>query len=341
MASRRKGPPRSTPTLQQVARVAGVSIATASRVVTGTVPVSPDRRARVEQAVALLGYVPDERARDLRRNAQKAVGLIIPSLASPLYGAVFRILHRQLQDDGFTLLAFESDADRESERAAVEVLVRSHARAVIVAAATGLAPEIMQLLRRRDIRVIFFDDRPPEPGATCVCVDDRAGARLLTEHLVGLGHTRIALLSGALDGSTGVDRHAGYIEALDTAGIAPDPELVRAFDWTLAAGQRATAELLDLASPPTALLAVDPVLAAGALVEVRERRLVIPDDLSLASFFESDHIRYVDPAITCLTGMDQGIAAALVAALDGEVAPGRIDVPFTPVFRGSTAPPRA
>ena len=340
MASRRKGPPRSTPTLQQVARVAGVSIATASRVVTGTVPVSPDRRARVEQAVALLGYVPDERARDLRRNAQKAVGLIIPTLGSPLYASVFRLLHRRLQDDGFTLLAFESEADRDSERAAVEVLVRSHARAVIVAAATGLAPDVMQLLRRRDIRVVFFDDRPPEPGAICVCIDDRAGARLLTEHLVGLGHTRIGLISGSLDGSTGVDRHAGYIEALDAAGITPDPELVRGFDWRLETGQRATAELLDLERPPTALLATDPVLTAGALLEVRERRLVVPDDLSLASFFESDHIRYVDPAITCLTGMDEGIAAAIVAELDGEPAAGRVDVPFVPSYRGSTAAPR-
>jgi LacI family transcriptional regulator len=319
--------------------MAGVSIATASRVVTGAVPVSADRRARVEQAIAELEYVPDERARDLRRATTRTVGVLLPSLASPLHGEIFRRVHRALQRKGSTVLVFESDGDRVAERAAVDVLVRSHARAVVVAAATGLAPDAMQLLRRRDIRVVFFGDRPPDVRQACVCVDDHGGSRLLTDHLTGLGHRRIGLLCGALDGSTGFDRRAGHLDALAAAGIDHDPDLVAAFDWTLPSGRDAAGRLLDLADPPTAILAAHPVLAAGALLAIRERDLRIPDDVSLASFFESDHIRYVAPAITCLTGIGEAMADAIVDAL-AHRRTGRIDVPVAVALRPSTGPPR-
>jgi DNA-binding LacI/PurR family transcriptional regulator len=341
MPGRRKGPPRATPTLQQVARVAGVSIATASRVVTGAVPVSPDRKIRVEQAIALLGYVPDERARDLRRNAQKTVGLVIPSFASPLHGSVFRLLHRHLAAVGFTLLVYETGGDPAAEQGAVESLIRGHARAIAVAAATGLAPDVMAVLRRRDIRVVFFDDRPPEPTATSICSDDRGGARLLTDHLIELGHRRIGLVSGALAGSSGVDRHAGYIEALRAADIPVVQDLVRGFGWTIEVGHQAADELLKLANPPTAILATHPVLAAGVVLAARARGLRIPDDLSLASYFESDHIRYLDPPITALTGVPEAIADALIDALLDGATPGRHDVSSVAAFRSSTAPPRS
>lgn len=339
MARRPKAPIKPNPTLEQVARLAGVSIATASRVVTGAVPVSADRRARVEQAIAELDYVPDERARDLRRATTRTVGIVVPSLASPLHGEVFRLVHRALQRRGSTVLTFESDDDRAVERAAVEVLVRSHARAVVVSAAAGLAADAMQLLRRRDIRVVFFGDRPPDPRQACVCVDDHGGARLLTEHLIGLGHRRIGLLCGALAGSSAIDRRAGHLEALATAGIPLDPRLVAGDDWTLQSGRTATAGMLALADRPTAILASHPVLAAGALLELREEGLRVPDDLSLASFFESDHIRYVTPAITCLTGVGEGMAEAIVGAL-GHRDAGRIDVPLVAALRPSTGPPR-
>ncbi len=339
MTRRANGPGRPNPTLEQVARLAGVSIATASRVVTGAVPVSPDRRARVEKAIADLEYVPDERARDLRRATTRAVGIVVPSLDSPLSGEVFRLVHRALQRGGSTVLVFESDGDRDAERAAVEVLVRSHARAVVVAAAAGLAPDAAQLLRRRDIRVVYFGDRPPDPRQACVCIDDHGGSRLLTEHLISLGHRRIALLCGALDGSTGVDRRAGHLEALATAGIESDPDLLAADGWTLPGGEAAAARLLDLPDPPTAILAASPMLAAGALLVLRERGLRMPDDLSLACFFESDHIRYVTPAITCLSNVGEAMAVAIIAALDHREA-GRIDVPVIAALRPSTGPPR-
>jgi DNA-binding LacI/PurR family transcriptional regulator len=341
VASQRTADDRAAPTLQQVARVADVSIATASRVVTGSVPVSPEKRARVEQAIALLGYVPDDRARDLRRNHSSTIGYLIPNLAAPLYGHVFRRLHRDLGARGFTLLAFESDGDRTAEKSAVEVLVRSHARAVVVASPAGLAPAQMQLLHRRNIRVVFIDDRPVDATASSVTIDDRGGARTLAEHLIGLGHRRVGLIAGVLDGSSGLDRHAGYVDALRAAGLELDPRLVSGYGWSIDAGRSAVEELMALAEPPTAILACDPLLAAGAVVSLRDRGLAIPDDVSLASFFDSDHIHFLEPAITCLAGIETALVDGIVEVLDAPDDTARHVVRTLEMqLGGSTAAPR-
>jgi LacI family transcriptional regulator len=332
--------PQSNPTLQQVARRAGVSIATASRVVTGSVPVSPDRRARVEQAIAELGYVPDERARDLRRaTTTRTVGIMVPSLADPLSAEVFQRVHRALRREGATVLLHESQDARDAERLAVDALLRAHARALIVSAARGLGTDSTHLLRRRDVRVVYFGDRPADVSQMSVGVDDHGGSRALTDHLLRLGHRRIGYLSGRLDGSSGADRRDGHVSALRVAGIAADPELTAAHTTTVAAGQAATGDLLRLPDPPTAVLAAHPLLAAGALLAIRERGLRVPDDVSVASFFESDHVRYVSPPLTCLTGIGEGTAQAVLAALDHR-EPGRVEVALTLALRPSTGPPR-
>jgi len=170
-------------------------------------------------------------------------------------------------------------------------------------------------------------------------VDDHGGSRALTEHLLRLGHRRIGYLSGRLDGSTGADRRDGHVSALRAAGLAADSELTGAQATTVAAGQATAGDLLRLPEPPTAILAAHPLLAAGALLAIRERGLRVPDDVSLASFFESDHVRFVSPPVTCLTGIGEGTARAVLAALDHR-EPGRIDVPLTLALRPSTGPPR-
>jgi LacI family transcriptional regulator len=332
--------PGSNPTLQQVARRAGVSIATASRVVTGAVPVSPDRRARVEEAIAELGYVPDERARDLRRaTTTRTVGIMLPSLADPLAAEVFQRLHRALRREGATVMLHESHDSRDGERLAVDALLRAHARAAIVSAPHGLGVDSTHLLRRRDVRVVYFGDRPADVSQMSVGVDDHGGSRRLTEHLLKLGHRRIGYLAGRVDGSAGADRRDGYVSALRTAGIAADLQLIAGQTTTAAAGHAAAGELLRLRERPTAILAAHPLLAAGALLAIRERGLRVPDEVSLASFFESDHIRYVSPPITCLDGIGEGTARAVLAALDHR-EPGRVDVPLTLAVRPSTGPPR-
>jgi len=331
---------RSNPTLQQVARRAGVSIATASRVVTGAVPVSPDRRARVEQAIAELGYVPDERARDLRRaTSTRTVAIMLPSLTCPIAADMFQRLHRALRREGATVLLYEAHDSRDAERLAVDALLRAHARAVVVSSARGLGVDSTQLLRRRDVRVVYFGDRPPDVSQMWVGIDDHAGARMLTEHLLRLGHRRIGYLSGRLEGSSGADRRDGHVSALRSAGIAADEALIGGGATTVAAGQGATTDLLRLEQPPTAILTAHPLLAAGALLAIRERGLRIPDEMSVATFFESDHVRYVSPALTCLTAVGDGMAQAVMTALDHR-EPGRVELPLTLAQRPSTGPPR-
>ena len=327
------------PTLEQVARHADVSIATASRVVTGSVPVSPARRERVERAISALGYVPDERARDLRRGAQRAVGFLVPTLDGPLYADVYRHVHRVLRRHGLTLVAFETAEEREAEAQAVEVLLRSGARALVAASAGGLADETLRRLAQRDVRVIHFDDRPPGDGVSSVTLADRDDVRELTQHLLAHGHRRIGFVSGALDGSSGRGRLEGYEEALRGAGLPVDPELVRGYGWTHAVGRRAADELLELARRPTAILTAHPCTVVGVVEAVRARGLRIPADVSLATAFEADQIRYLDPPITSMTGCDEVLGEAIARlVMATRYRPEQIVVRPTLATRASVGP---
>ncbi len=299
------------PTLEQVARRADVSIATASRVVTGSVPVSAARRERVERAIAELGYVPDERARDLRRGAQRAVGFLVPNLAGPLYADVYRRVHRIIRRQGLTLIAFETDDEPLAEVQAVEVLLRSGARALVAASAGGLGAATLERLARRDVRVIHFDDRPSSGDLSSVTLADRDDIRDLTRHLLDHGHRRVGFVSGALDGSSGRGRLQGYEEALAEAGLPVDADLIAGYGWTHAVGRQAADDFLALEDPPTAILTAHPCTVVGVVEAMRAAGLRIPDDMSVATAFESDQIRYLDPPITCMTGCDEGIGEAI------------------------------
>lgn len=330
----------ATPTLEQVARRAQVSIATASRVVTGSVPVSSARRERVEQAIADLGYVPDERARDLRRGAQRAVGFLVPNLGGPLYADVYRRVHRILRRRGLTLIAFETEDEPKAEAQAVEVLLRSGARALVAASAGGLENETLHRLARRDVRVIHFDDRPPHDGLSSVTLADRDDLHELTRHLLAHGHRRIGFVSGALDGSSGRGRLQGYQEAMEAAGLPVDPELVRGFGWSTAVGRQAGDELLALDEPPTAILTAHPCTVIGAVEALRAAGLRIPDDMSLATAFEADQIRYLDPPVTSMTGCDERLGDAIARlVLTDRYRPEQVVVRPSLAARGSVGPP--
>jgi transcriptional regulator with XRE-family HTH domain len=163
------------PTLEQVARRAGVSIATASRVVTGSVPVSPERRHRVERAIADLGYVPDERARDLRRGAQKAVALLVARLDSRREADLFRMLRGDLALRGLTLLALEALGDAQGEREAVDVLLRGGIRALVVSEGATVSGETIERLHRRGVRVVLVGGGDAPVGVTTITVERDGG----------------------------------------------------------------------------------------------------------------------------------------------------------------------
>ena len=329
------------PTLEHVARLAGVSIATASRVLTGSVPVSPERRLRVERAISDLGYVPDERARELRRGGgSRIVAFVVPRLADGLHVEVHAMLTRLLRPHGITLAAFETGGDPDAERAVVDVLLRSGARTLVAAAPAGLAVDTVVRLRRRDVRLLQFGDEPVDAAVSAVIGADRESFAALVSHLVSLGHRGIGHLAGDLRGSAARERLAGYRRALLDAGLPAGDELLRRDAGSVEASRAATLDLLGGGRPPTALAVAHPLQVVGVLGAARSLGLRVPHDLSLVSAFESEHVRHLEPRITAAVGLADAVAVELARLLvESPARTQQVVVRPEIAVRGSTAPP--
>lgn len=305
-------------TIEEVARAAKVSTATVSRVLNGSAPVAAATRERIQQAIDTLGYIPNDQARQLRRGRSGTIGFLVPDIADPSYAGVFQALSRAVRARGCTVVGFDSSGSPELEAEALDVLLRSRISGLAVASPGGLSPESLTLLRSRHVPVVFFDDRPDDVSVSSVTLDDRRGARLLTSHLLSLGHRRIGLVSGRLDGSSGIDRRDGYLDALHEHGVGSDPELIRGNGWGLEVGRAATEELLRLENRPTAIVTVDPLAVVGALAAIRAAGLAVPSEISLVNFSDAPHLRYLDPPITCLLGAEKATGKAIANLLFDE-----------------------
>jgi LacI family transcriptional regulator len=332
--------PASHATIDAVARRARVSIATVSRALNGSGAVATATLERVRRAADELGYVPNEQARHLRRGRTQAIGFLVPNIADPSYAAILQALTRTMCRLGSTVIAFDAQGDADLEAQALEVFLRSRVAGLALARTPALPAEAAARLAERDIPVVYFDDRPENTTASSVTLADRAGAQQLVSHLIQLGHRRIGLVSGRLDGSSGRDRRDGYLDALHEHGIGSDPDLIRGFDWGLEAGRTATAELLALSHPPSAILTVDPLAPVGALAAIRAAGLDVPRDISLVNFSDAPHLRYLDPPITCLAGAEEETAVAIADILLSDTQiPRAIQVELTLEPRDSHGPP--
>lgn len=330
-------------TIKDVAQEAGVSRSTVSRALTGNGYVSADIRTRVLKAAATLRYVPDAMARSLRQQASSTIGVLVSDLRNSFYADMAAGAGLAARRAGYTMVLVDDAAAPLSEIEAVKQLVELRVAGVIIA---PVSVEAVDYLLRNEVPVVEVDRQFAPGRCDAVVVDNRAGARELTAHLVGLGHTRIALLVDQVDWTTGRDRLDGYRDALAHAGIAAAEELVVSVGWTVDAVQARVADLLREGTPPTALLAVNNVVAEGAYRAVMDAKLRLPQDISLVSFDDASWMSMVDPGVTAAT---QDVAAL------GDIAVGRlltrIDVPDAPVqtvvlaarlvARGSTGKPAA
>ncbi|QAY71653.1 LacI family DNA-binding transcriptional regulator [Xylanimonas protaetiae] len=330
-------------TIKDVAQEAGVSRSTVSRALTGNGYVSADIRTRVLSAATRLRYVPDAMARSLRQQASSTIGVLVSDLRNSFYADMAAGAGLAARRAGYTMVLVDDFAAPSSEIEAVKQVVELRVAGVIIA---PVSVEAVDYLLRNEVPVVEVDRQFASGRCDAVVVDNRAGARELTAHLVGLGHTRIALLVDQVDWTTGRDRLDGYRDALAQAGVAADENLVVSVGWTADAVHARVAELLREDAPPTALLAVNNVVAEGAYRAVMDAKLRLPQDISLVSFDDASWMSMVSPGVT---------AATQDAAALGDIAVGRllnrIDTPDSPVqtvvlaarlvARGSTGKPTA
>ncbi|MFI7498105.1 LacI family DNA-binding transcriptional regulator [Streptomyces sp. NPDC049687] len=326
------------PTLADVAREVGVSAKTVSRVLNEDGPASAQTREQVLAAVAKLGFQPNLMARNIRVGGpDTTIGLVIPDLANPFFGAVARAIEDTVSDRGLTLLMGSSADAPDRERALTDKFLARRISILIVVPSVGADHSHLKTHRAAGLPIVFLD-RPGTGLATDIVVSsNRTGAHDGVTHLIAQGHRRIGFIGDLpVKLYTRRERLAGYRSALQEADIPQDRSLVtNAHDRRGAAG--ATSQLLRLADPPTALFAGNNIVAEGIVSELarsgrKDVAVVAFDDVALAEALE--------PALTVVAQdpeeLGRAAATAALSRLDGDRSRARtITVPTRLIVRGS------
>lgn len=326
------------PTLADVAREVGVSAKTVSRVLNEDGPVSPTTREQVLAAVAKLGFQPNLMARNIRVGGpDTTIGLVIPDLGNPFFGAVARSIEDTVRERGLTLLMGSSADDADRERALTDKFLARRVSILMVVPSVGADHSHLKSQRASGLPVVFVDRPGVGLSTDSVVSSNRAGAQEGVAHLVAHGHRRIGFVGDLpVRLYTRRERFAGYRAALQEAGIPYDRSLVTsAHDQQAAA--TATAQLLGLADPPTALFAGNNMVALGIVAELsRSGR----KDVALVAFDDVPLAEALEPALTVVAQDPEEIgrtaATTALSRLDGDRSRARtITVPTRLIIRGS------
>ncbi|MEV6283263.1 LacI family DNA-binding transcriptional regulator [Kribbella sp. NPDC051770] len=328
------------PTVQDVAREAGVSPSTVSRALHTRGYASPDVRERVRAAAARIGYVLDHNARNLRSRSSTSIGVLISDLRNPFYADLAAGIEEELRAAEYQMVLVNDNGEPAEEMRAAETLLAMRVPGVIVTPVTAACPRVLQ---DNGVHVVCADRELGRSGSDVVLSDNKAGARALTEHLIELGHTRIGLLIDETKWSTGAGRLAGFRAAHTDHDLEVDENLIAYTSFDADAAQRTTRRLLD-EQDVTAIISANNVLAQGALAEVKERKLKVPRQLSLAAYDDVPWMSLVQPALTTVdqhtVELGRNCARLLLARIHDELPARRRILRVAPqlVVRGSTGP---
>jgi len=318
-----------------VARVAGVSIKTVSRVVNGSLQVSEPTRARVLAAVAELAYVRNSVAHSLRTGSGDAIGVVIDSIADTFFAALVSVIEERMLAEGLGVLIASTGRSLSREKAQVARLVGQNVRALLIAPTGGEHDYVHDVLQ--GLPVVLVDREWEIPGYDTVLVQDRAGSRAAIDHLTAHGHRRIAFIGDDDDLPTIRQRRQGYLDGLADAKIDIDPVLLRTGCGEPDAAAAAVADLLALPNPPTAVFSSNPRASLGV---VRALHQGPRKDIALISFGDFALADSLDPAVTIVNQDPRRIGEAaadlLLARMRGENPEAtNIVLPVNVVPRGS------
>jgi LacI family transcriptional regulator len=283
--------------IEDVARQAGVSTATVSRVISGKPYVSEAVRQRVLETIAKLDYRPSRVARSLRVQRSSIIGLIISDIQNPFFTSVVRAVEDVAQQRGYSVILCNSDEDVEKELTYIELMLAEQVSGMIVSP-TASSNEMYRRLVELRVPVVAIDRRVEGVPMDMVVCDNVGAACAVVSHLIENGYRRIGAVLGSPDASTGAERYQGYIEALAGHGLPLLPELVRNGPPRSQNGYALTLELLAQTPLPDAIFTGNNLLTIGALRAIYESNLRIPDDIAVAGFDEMDWMFLVKPALT-------------------------------------------
>jgi LacI family transcriptional regulator len=332
--------PRPSPKLRDVARAAGVSLATASRALSEPALVREDTREHVKSVATMLGYVPHGAARALATRRSRTVGAVFPPVDNPIFAAATQALAHELAGAGYTLLLATHEYDPEGEVAATRALLERGVDGLVL---IGLdhSPALFQLLARSGVPYELTWSLDPAGYHHCVGVAHRLASVRVTQHLLDLGHREFAVIAGVTaHNDRARERLAGVREALAGRGIELRADRVIEAKFSIPQGRRAFLELRARAPGFTALICGNDTLALGALAECVRRGLPVPGELSVAGFDDIDMACEITPALTTVhvPAADIGRLAGsrMLARLAGRQVPTVEEVRAELVVRSST-----
>lgn len=355
-------PSRRRPTIADVAREAGVSVASTGRALGKYGNVSEDLRAQVQAAAERLGYSANSVARSMRSGGTRTIGFVGVDISNAFFAAAMRGVADIAREAGYEPILANTDDRIDLERAAVQVLVEKQVEGIVISPTSVLDIEHLKRAQDRGVALVLLDRSVEVLHADAVVIDNHAAAYEATTHLIELGHRDIGLLAAfyehegpqvMLDRSSGllvvegasrpsVDRIRGFVAALQDRGIVPNQRHMRYSPiGSTEAAEAAADDLLTSDERPSAVLATDNVATLGAFRASRRAGLHMPNDLSLVGFDDLEWTTLVDPPLTVVAqsplAMGRLAAERLFARIEGNDEPVETQmVPTTLLVRGST-----
>lgn len=347
-------------TIQDIARLAGVSKATVSRVLNQKQNVDPVTREHILKIMQEKGFVPSITASGLAGRRSRLLGVLVPSLTWPLVPELMRGVGEVIDRTFYELILYSiTDVNHEKNRGdVIDRIVGSNLAAGLLAVFPGSSRQHLADLHSVEFPVVLIDDQGiPPSNVPWVGVDNRVGAYTVTRHLVQLGHQRIAHIQGPLRYQVSHERYLGYCDALEEAGIGFDPALVLQGDFMPPSGRACANAFFEQAEPPTAIFAGSDYMAYGAIAAATRRGLCVPQDVAIVGFDDNNASAHTEPALTTVRQpfyqMGRYATEILLSLLEderhtgrgeasksiGESEPLRMKLPATLVVRCSCGAP--
>lgn len=289
----------SVVTIYDVAEHVGVSAMTVSRVLNQSSRVAKATRERIEEAIYELGYVPNTLARGLK-GVTRTLALIIPDVSNPFFTDIVHGAEEVAWQHDYTVFLGNTNSSAEREKQYVQKFLGHGIDGLLIAPSGNGSQSVLASVTARGVPVVLVDADVPKIQTDKVLGNNAGAAQELTEHLLGLGHSRIAYVGGRTDISTGQERASGYRDALKQRGLKVNPGYFHTTDFSRRAGYDAAAALMALPVPPTAVVAANNTLAVGVIEALRELGRRVPEDVALVCFEDIELASALSPFLTVM-----------------------------------------
>ena len=284
-------------TIKDVAKRAGVSVATVSYVINGTRNVAPETAARVRAAMEELSYHPNAVAQSLRTRTTHVIGAVISDISNPFFATLIRGAEDCARENGYSLLICNTSEKLENELVYLQLLSRKRVDGMIIAP-TGKNDGLIKDLIERGMQIVFIDRKVEGVAAPAVLSENEEGAYQATRYLIEQGHRKIGIVLGLPHVSTTTERLHGYERALAEAGIAADPSLIVYGHSQVEGARKASVTLLDRADRPSAVFATNNLMTIGLMMAIHDLELRCPQDVSVIGFDDFDWAAAFNPPLT-------------------------------------------